>query len=108
MLYLLDLAPIEQNIARQAVQARKALPDNIQNAPELDLGLQLYLQAFFDLDSERLNAFSLVRIPGSAVRTYAREYSFDDEQTALLDYYISEMDAAYLKRAKARQDGKST
>lgn len=99
---------IEQNIARQAVQARKPLPDNIQNAPELQVGLQLYLQAFFDLDAERSHAFQLVRIPGSAVRSYAREFNFDDEQFELLEYYISEMDAAHLKRLQAKQNGKSS
>lgn len=95
---MLDLAPIEQNVARQAMQARQPLPTNIQNAPELELGLQLYLQAFFDLDSERSHAFSLVRIPSSAVRNYAREFEFDTDQSSLLEYYITEMDNANLKR----------
>lgn len=103
---MLDLAPIEQNIARQAVQARKPLPTNIQNAPELETGLQLYLQAFFDLDSERSHAFSLVRIPSSAVRAYAYEFDFDEEQTELLTFYIEQMDGAHLKRLRAKQEQK--
>lgn len=93
---------------RQAIQARKPIPANIQNAPELTLGLQLYLQAFFDLDSERSHAFSLVRIPGSKVREYAREFDFDEEQSELLAFYIAEMDGAHLARLKKKQDGKST
>ena len=86
------------------MQARKPLPTNIQNAPELDLGLQLYLQAFFDLDSERSHAFSLVRIPSSAIRKYAWEFDFDDEQCELLTFYIEQMDGAHLARLRAKQD----
>lgn len=108
LLYLLDLGPIEQDIARQAMQARKPLPSNIQNAPELDIGLQLYLQAFFDLDSERSHAYALVRIPSSAIRLYAREFEFDETQTELLDVYIAEMDNANLARLKRKQDAKSS
>lgn len=100
---MLELGPIEQNIARQAMQARLPLPDNIKNAPELELGLQLYLQAFFDLDSERSHAFSLVRIPGSAIRSYAREFEFDDTQTELLTIYIQAMDNEHLKRLQKKQ-----
>lgn len=90
------------------MQARMPLPSNIENAPELNMGLQLYLQAFFDLDSERSHAFSLVRIPSSAVRSYAREFDFDEDQTEMLDYVITDMDNAYLKHLKKKQDsGKS-
>lgn len=99
---MLDLAPIEQNIARQAMQARLPLPANIQNAPELHLGLQLYLQAFFDLDSERSHAFSIVRIPSSAIRRYAKEFEFDEDQKEMLDYVITEMDNAHTKRLSAK------
>lgn len=101
------MAPIEQNVARQAMQSRNPLPSNIQNAPILENGLQLYLQAFFDLDSERSHAFSLVRIPSSAIRAYAREMGLDYEQTELLKLYINEMDNAHLKKLSKKQNGKS-
>lgn len=86
------------------MQARLPLPTNIQNAPELDIGLQLYLQAFFDLDSERSHAFSLVRIPSSAIRSYAREFDLDEVQSELLIFYINEMDNAHLKKLNAKKD----
>lgn len=101
---MLDLAPIEQNVARQAVQARRPLPSNIKNAPELRIGLQLYLQAFFDLDSERSHAFSLVRIPSSKIRQYAREFELNEEQCDSLQFFVEQMDGSHLKRLKDRQD----
>jgi hypothetical protein len=45
--HLLELGPHEQAIAKQAMRAGQPLPDRIANAPELEVGLQLYLQAFF-------------------------------------------------------------
>lgn len=89
------------------MQANRALPDNIQNAPELDLGLQLYLQAFFDLDSERNNGMGLARIPSSAVRAYAREFDFSEDQSDSLSFFVSEMDEAHIKRLQAKQDAAS-
>lgn len=90
------------------MQARLPLPTNIQNAPELIEGLQLYLQAFLDLDSERSHAFSLVRIPSSAIRKYAKEFEFDEDQTELLSYYVKEMDGAHLARLKTKQNVQSS
>lgn len=101
---MLDFGSIEETIVRRATQAGQPLPTNIQNAPELELGLQLYLQAFFDLDSERSHTFSLVRIPASKIRSYARELELDAVQSELLAFYISEMDGAHLKRLKAKEN----
>jgi hypothetical protein len=61
------------------------------------------LQAFFDLDSERPQGFGLGRIPGSAVRSYANDYRFDDEQTDALIFFVGEMDNAYLKRTREKE-----
>ena len=47
------MGKLEQQIAKQAVQAGREIPDKIANAPQLELGLDLYLSAFFDLESDR-------------------------------------------------------
>lgn len=103
---MMDLSPIEQNIARQAMLSGQPLPDRIANAPELIIGLQLYLIAFFDLDSERDNSMSLRRIPWSAIDRYATRYEFDSEQYDDLHYFIREMDTEHLKRLKSKQQNK--
>lgn len=95
---MLEMGPIEQTIIRQAVQAGHPLPDRIANAPELQEGLQLYLQAFFDLDSERSHATAPTAIPWSSVQYYASSFDFDEEQTEDLHFFIRRMDSEHLKR----------
>lgn len=103
LLYLLTLGNSAQSIAKQALRQGRKIPDGIANAPELQIGLQLYLQAFFDLDSERSHAFGVTRIPGSAVRQYAVDWELDEQQTDDLIFFIKRMDAAHLERLAAKQ-----
>lgn len=106
-MYVLELAPIEQNIAKQAMRAGEDMPERIANAPELKSGLQLYLQAFFDLDAERTHALSLTPIPWTSIKAYAEFYAFDIEQTEDLLFLIRRMDNAHLKRlAEKNKAGK--
>lgn len=107
MFYLLDLAPVEQNIARQAVRAGEPLPERIANAPELTNGLQIYLQAFFDLDAERSHAMAPTPIPWTSIAAYARAFEFDEEQTEDLFFHVRRMDAEHLKRISAKIDSKT-
>jgi hypothetical protein len=71
----------------------------LQNAPVLRLGLALYLNAFFDLDTERDRA-DLQSIPRSKVFQYARDYELDEWQSDDLWYFIQRMDFAALKWQK--------
>lgn len=103
MFYLLDLGPIEQNIAKQAMRFGEPLPERIANAPELINGLQVYLQAFLDLDAERNHALSLSPIPWASINEYSKAYEFDEEQTEDLLYFIRKMDNEHLKRLSKRQ-----
>lgn len=102
MAYLLELGPIEQNIAKQAMRAGQPMPDRIANAPELKTGLQLYMQAFFDLDCERSHALAPTAIPWSSVQDYARAFEFDEEQTEDLHYFVRRMDTEHLKKLSAK------
>lgn len=95
---MLELGPIEQNIAKQAARAGQPLPDRIANAPELKFGLGFYLQAFFDLDAERSQGWGTGRIPWVAVVAYGTYYECDEEQLECLLHFIRAMDSAHLKR----------
>lgn len=97
----MELGPHEQVIAKQAFRAGQPLPDRIANAPELRIGLQLYIQAFFDLDSERSHTMGLVSIPWSSINDYAKAFDFDEDQTEDLFFLIRKMDNAHLKRLEA-------
>ena len=80
------------------------LPERIANAPELIVGLQLYLNAFFDLDCERSHAMAPTAIPWSSVSDYARAYEFSDEQTEDLHFFIRRMDMMHLKRLSKKME----
>lgn len=99
---MLELGPIEQNIAKQAMRAGQPLPDRIANAPELIDGLQIYLSAFFELDSDRTHVFSPTSIPWSSIHNYAAAFEFDEEQTQDLFYFIKKMDSMHLTRVAAK------
>jgi hypothetical protein len=74
------------------------LPDRIQNAPELVLGLELYYGAFMDLTSCRGTGYGTEGpIPWDKVVQWAEKYGLDEEQEDDLVYHIPQMDEVYLK-----------
>lgn len=107
MAYLLELGPIEQNIAKQAMRSGQPIPDRIANAPELEVGLQLYIQAFFDLDSERSHGMAPTPIPWTSIAQYARAFEFDEEQTEDLFFHVRRLDAEHLKRISAKMESRT-
>lgn len=95
---MLEMGPVEQSIAKQAMRAGMPLPSRIANAPELLPHLVLYLQAFFDLDSERSHALVPTAIPWSSIKSYAVAYEFDEEETEDLFFFIRRMDTDHMAR----------
>lgn len=102
-MYMVELGQMERTIAVQAMRAGQPLPDRIQNAPTLPLGLDLYLTAFFDLDSERSHGSGLTPIPWSSISAYADVFDFNWEQRCFLFQHIKLMDKEHLKRLEAKQ-----
>lgn len=97
---MLELGSTERNIAKQALRSGQPIPDRILNAPVLEPSLMFYIQAFFDLDSERQQGLGLGRIPWLAMRQYAVHFELDDDQFDAMVYNIRAMDTAHLKRLK--------
>lgn len=95
------MGPHEQTIAKQAVRAGQAIPARIANAPELHVGLELFINAFFDLDTERQAGFSIGPIPWSKIKEYAVAYGFDEDLTEDLFYFVKALDNAHMKRLEA-------
>lgn len=100
------MAPHEEAIAKQALRAGNPIPDRIANAPELEQGLQIYMQAFVDLDTERSHAMGLVAIPWKSIAQYAEVFELDEEQRDDLFFFIRKMDEAHLKRIASKKPGK--
>lgn len=83
---------------------RRPLPKRIQDAPELQLGLELYWDAFWDLSTCRTSGFGAGPIPWLAVREYALTFEFDEEQMNDLFYLVRRMDNVYLEHHKKKQE----
>lgn len=81
------------------------MPDFIANAPELQIGLQLYMQAFFDLDTERPHSPGVALIPWSAIRDYGLSIGLDEEQQADLMFLIRQMDITHTDAIRKKQNG---
>jgi len=101
------MGPHEQTIAKQAVRAGQPIPSRIANAPELHIGLELFINAFFDLDTERQAGFSIGPIPWSKIKEYSEAYRFDEDLTEDLFYFVKALDNAHMKRLEANAKAKS-
>jgi hypothetical protein len=83
------------------------LPKKIAEKPELHVGSALFLNAWFDLDTER-NRAKYQRINRSMCFQYADDYGLDEEQKEDLWFHINVMDREFLdwwlkKQPKVRQ-----
>lgn len=109
MLYVLEQGPTEQTLLEMCLRERRPLPAVIQNAPELEVGLELYYGAYLDLQSHRPLGFDGAAglIPHLVVREYALAYDFTEEQHEDLQFYVKKLDEEYLKW-KAEQSKKRT
>lgn len=93
----------ESLIITNCILRNKELPEQIQNAPELFDGLEIYWNAFGDLTTCRSIGFGVGPIPWTAIRDYADEYQFVGEQRILLFRHIRAMDMAYLDYNKPKE-----
>lgn len=97
----------ELGFIRQAYLTGRPLPERIANAPDLKEGLALYLQAFFDLDSERNHGFGLAKIPWSKAWQYAEACGLNGEWAWYLTYLVSKLDEVnlgYLEKTRAKNN----
>jgi len=73
------------------------VPDKIANAPELTLGLQIYVDAWLDLNTCRNSGMNSGPIPWLAIHEWANINELDLEQRERLHSYIPAMDGAYFQ-----------
>lgn len=91
------MGAIEQNIVSQCKRFNEPIPDRILNKPVLRVGLDLFLHAFYDLDSERGMGFGPTSIPTSAISNYGDRHDIVGEAAEDMLEFIRAMDNAYLK-----------
>lgn len=73
------------------------IPEVIKNAPDLMVGLELFYNAFVELNSSRQFGFSEGPIPWKAIHDYCDANEIQGEQRSDLFYFVNEMDSEYLE-----------
>lgn len=90
------MGQVEQRMIRECYTRKKALPERIQNAPDLFMGLELYFGAFVELNTNRSTGWSAGPIPSWCIDDYAERLELTEEETEDLHYHIRAMDKAFL------------
>lgn len=78
---------------KQIVRGGRELPESLKEAPELFFHLRPYLEAFYELDTERTEG----PIPWSSICKYADRKNYDWEEEEILFYMIRRIDEVVLK-----------
>lgn len=70
------------------------------NKPKLALGLDLYLFAFYDLDTERDRSMAVMPIPWSAFIKYSEYLGLTEDEREDFIYILRQLDNAHLENIK--------
>lgn len=83
---------------KQAEAFGEEIPEHIANAPELDIGLRIYYEAFLDLSTCRPLGMQEGPIPYTSITAYFHQLvCMDSEQHWAGVRIIQAMDGAYMK-----------
>lgn len=106
LLHTLEHSSTEKQALQQAAQWGTPVPEVYTNAPVLGAGLELYLEAFWQLHTCRTFGLGMGPIPWTSVVQWGTMQELDHDQMDDLESHISDMDGAFLKWA-AEQKPKS-
>lgn len=95
---------VQEDLAAQMKRDGIAVPENLATQPLLQADLICYLEAFYDLDTERNHGWNLARIPWSRIVKYGLHYGYDIEE---LLFFIRKMDDAHLEHLRNNNGGAS-
>lgn len=103
VLYDADSEPaVETAVMKQIKRFGGEVPDRILSKPTIAAGLSLFLEAFYDLDTERSLA-DLQPIPWSKIVQYGEYHGLKRDEVSDLLYFIREADNAFLQRVAAKR-----
>lgn len=91
-------------IIRQCVAERRPYPKRIREAPNLEIGLGFFFEAFMELHTCRGGMGCDGPIPWTAVDAYARRHRLNDEQADDLLYYVRAVDDAWSENQRKKQE----
>lgn len=83
------------------------MPEWFLERPLLLEGEQFYLEAFWELSTERAIGWSIGPIPWRAIRSYGYDAKLDDDVLRVFCRVIRELDEVYLKWQREEQGRKT-
>lgn len=102
----MEQGPVEKIILEQCIRDNLPIPKKLQNSPSLESGMELYYQAFLDLNSCRQVGMGEGPIPWTAIAYYCRFFEMDEETTDDVMYMVRGLDNEYLKiKAENKPNG---
>ena len=87
----------EAIIMQQALRLNAPLPDKIANTPDLELGLDFYLEIYLDLCSDKDVGFGEGPIPWSSMNEYAYRYDITGDDFERMVAIVRSADAEIVK-----------
>lgn len=99
---------MEEGIIRQAFRTRQPIPDEIQNAPELRLGLDFYYMAWQDLSGDRAVGMGPGPIPWSSVESYCDRLGMAEWERLTMHRHIRALDGAYFEYLEREREKKGS
>jgi len=88
---------VQEGLADQMKRDGIELPDNVATQPMLQANLLCYLDAFYELDTERDHGMVPGPIPWSSIVAYGERYRFDIEE---LVFFVRKLDDAHLSKVR--------
>lgn len=85
----------KQWVIDQAIEKDLPIPDSLANPPQIKFGLEIYWNAFLNLNCDRASSFDVGPIPTVAILSYASYYDIDDVESFL--EVIRRMDNAFIE-----------
>ena len=100
----LKYGEVAQSIINQCLNTGQPIPEYLQNQPEMEESLTLFMQAWADLSTDRQFYMdgSVGFIPWSSIMKYAEFYAISHEQADELFYFIKQLDTAYIKHIRSQ------
>lgn len=88
----------------QAYNAGQDPPEKFLNQPELNHGLFLYYNMFWELVNDRPVGFAPGTIQWMTIHVWCRHHELSYEQEEDAQIYLKAMDAAYLEHCRKKEN----
>lgn len=98
---------VPESVKKQMLKFNGSIPDSYKNKP-LRSDLIFFIDAFFDLETERQNSFSIGYIPWSKIIEYGLFCKLEGRSLDRFVFLIRQLDNEYVayKREKEKRDAK--